>query len=1023
MVLSTQKPNNSITVLHVDDNSNILNLTEDFLEREDNEFVIETATSADNGLDRIRDSTPDCVVSDYDMPGKNGIEFLQSVREEYPDIPFILFTGKGSEAIASEAISAGVTDYLQKKSGAEQYELLANRITNAVEARRTARSATRQAELMRLTELTGNTGGWELDLETGEFLPTSGARQFAGVSPEETFTLEEALDFVHPDDREGVRTALNQAAETGEQVQNIWRIQTAQAETKFVDMTIAPATSDGDVTTLRGAFNDITDQKIRERKLAALNRTTQRLLRANSRQEVAKIGIEAARDILGLQANAIHFSTPDERKLIPAAQTEKSVSLIGDAPTIPVNDSIAGRIYRSGEPTVIEDVHQDSDVYNADSNLKGHFYLPLEDHGILIAGSEQPAAFDKTESTGAKLLAGNIVAALDRIERAETAEQYEKRLSLFFEESPLGAIQWDEKFRFERLNQRAEEILGYSEADLRGGSWEQIVEDTDRDPVRNVVEELLDADGGEYIINKNVTQSGEIRTCEWHNKAVTGSDGDVRAIFSQFRDITDRERRKQQLEEYGTILKALNDAVYVLDEEGRFTYVNDEFVEMVGYERERILGSDPSLIKDESAVRTAEDQLGRLLSSDGPEDVTFEVTIQPREGDPIICEDHMCVLPYEGDSFEGSVGMLRDVTPAKERERQLEQGKRELEDRTEELETLTTELEEQYRHLFEEAPVMAVVTRAADGRPVIKDCNDLFVETLGYEKSELIDKKLEEFYTANSQRKLLDEGGYERALTGEFVHETRELVTANGETVETLLRAVPREDTEPDSRGTLAFYVDISERKRLERQRDRLEEFTRIVSHDLRSPLTVANGHIELAQQECDSDQLVQAADAITRSQALIDNLLRLAREGETVTESEPVKVEDIARRSWKTVETAHATLETEVTTIIEADRSRLQQLFENLYRNAVEHGGDRVTVLVGELDSGFYVADTGAGIPESDRNDIFEAGYSTTDDGTGFGLRIVEQIAEAHGWEIQVTEGTDGGARFEITGVKFTEC
>jgi signal transduction histidine kinase len=154
----------------------------------------------------------------------------------------------------------------------------------------------------------------------------------------------------------------------------------------------------------------------------------------------------------------------------------------------------------------------------------------------------------------------------------------------------------------------------------------------------------------------------------------------------------------------------------------------------------------------------------------------------------------------------------------------------------------------------------------------------------------------------------------------------------------------------------------------------------------------------------------------------LIEDLLTLAREGEQVGETEPVGLADVAKTSWQTVNTEQATLETDTTQAIQADRSRLQQLFENLYRNAVEHGGDDVTVSVGVIDDGFYVADTGPGIPESDREEVFEAGYSTNEDGTGFGLRIVEQIADAHGWEIIVTESKGGGARFEITGVETGE-
>lgn len=103
------------------------------------------------------------------------------------------------------------------------------------------------------------------------------------------------------------------------------------------------------------------------------------------------------------------------------------------------------------------------------------------------------------------------------------------------------------------------------------------------------------------------------------------------------------------------------------------------------------------------------------------------------------------------------------------------------------------------------------------------------------------------------------------------------------------------------------------------------------------------------------------------------------------------------------------------------ADESRLQQLLENLISNAIEHSGDDVTVTVGELDDGFYVEDNGVGIPETGRESVFEPGYSTTQDGTGFGLHIVDQVVEAHGWDIQVTTGPQGGARFEITNVEYS--
>ena len=127
---------NTIRVLHVDDDPGVAELTASFLTRADDRFEVETVAGADAALERIDGSAVDCIVSDYDMPGRNGIEFLRAVRESYRTLPFILFTGKGSEEVASEAVSAGVTDYLQKGTGTEQYDLLANRITNAVSRNR-----------------------------------------------------------------------------------------------------------------------------------------------------------------------------------------------------------------------------------------------------------------------------------------------------------------------------------------------------------------------------------------------------------------------------------------------------------------------------------------------------------------------------------------------------------------------------------------------------------------------------------------------------------------------------------------------------------------------------------------------------------------------------------------------------------------------------------------------------------------------------------------------------------------------
>lgn len=208
----------------------------------------------------------------------------------------------------------------------------------------------------------------------------------------------------------------------------------------------------------------------------------------------------------------------------------------------------------------------------------------------------------------------------------------------------------------------------------------------------------------------------------------------------------------------------------------------------------------------------------------------------------------------------------------------------------------------------------------------------------------------------------------------------------------------------------------------LTRQRDRLDQFASVVSHDLRNPINVASGRLKLATDECDSDQLEIIDRALTRMEELIDDALLLARQGQTVGETESIRLADLAEQCWETVATADATIECQTDAIIQADHSRLADVFENLFRNAIEHGNDSVTITVGTTESGFYVADDGPGIPPDEREQIFETGYSTETDGTGFGLAIVREIIEAHSWEISVGDSETGGARFDITGVEFLD-
>ena len=628
-----------VRVLYVGDGTAIPGASAADLGDGEARITVRTAGSAAEGLGSLADGDIDCVVSEYALGGRNGIEFLEAVRRERPDLPFVLCAGEGSEAIASEAIAAGVTDYVPSEAAGA----LATRVLDAVERSRSGGGGAEYERELRRTKhryraifedpniLAGliDTDGTVLDINRTamEYVDAT----LAEVTGE---PFRETPWFDHAETaREEVKRWVDRAA-SGEYVEfEADRVQ-PNGDVYTVEGVFRPVTDDdGEVVSLLITSRDVTDEKGRERQLSALNRVTRELIGAGTRAAVGEIGVEAARDVLGLATSGIHLYDAERAGLVPVAITEEGRELVGDPPTFTEGDSIAWRVYERGEPLAKDRVDGDPEAYNRDTAVRSELYLPLDEYGILIAGSPAPAAFDDSDVLFGEMLANSLVAAFEQVERTEQL----------------------------------------------------------------------------------------------------------------------RER--------------------------------------------------------------------------------------------------------------------------------------------------------------------------------------------------------------------------ERELT---------------------------------------------------RQNDRLEQFASVVSHDLRNPLNVAEGRLEMARAEHGSEHLEAVEKAHGRIEALIDDLLALARQGEAVTDPEPVALTGLLEGCWGNVRTDDAALVVGGDPTIRADRSRLKQLFENLFRNAVEHGGDGVTVTVGPLADGFYVEDDGPGIPDDERDTVFDAGYSTDPEGTGFGLSIVEEITEAHGWTVRAAEGSDGGARFEITGVGF---
>ncbi|APE96302.1 PAS domain S-box protein [Halodesulfurarchaeum formicicum] len=889
------EPSPEIVVLHVDDDPNFGSLLREALEATDDRFRIETAANGAAALDRLGDGQFDCVVSDYKLPGMDGLELLAAVRESEPDLPFLLFTGEGSEVIASEAIRAGVTDYLKKRPGENRFSLLANRIRNAVEqvrAERQAAAARRINVVVRKVNeaLVRAETRAEIDEQVCSILSAADPYRFAWIGD-----LDETTDTIEPRSTAGTESAylssIDIAAEGGD---------------------------------------------------------------------------------------------------------------LAQGPT--------ARALREDELTVVQDISEDPDYEPwretaLEQGFRSSAAIPLtyEDtqYGVLNVYADRPNAFDTREVTLLSDLGESIAHAYHRVsmqERNATQIDQLERLTDLFDQAQsiadLGAWETDVLAETGWWTEQVSRIYGLPlDYEPDPGEGIEYFHPEDRETIREAYERAIDQ-GEPYDLELRVVdEQGEHKWVRARGEPQL-EDGTVTRVRGTLQDITDTKAREEDLKRTNAVLSKLVETLpqgILVEDESRSVLVTNQrlfsLLDMPGSPTE-VEGADCEALIEEvkgqfDTPETFADRITELVGNRTPVDHE-ELTLA--DGRTL----ERSYRPLELPEGRGHLWVYREITDRRERQRELETVLERMND--------------------------AVFVHATDGPFLF--VNQAACERYGYTEADLAEMTPADL-DVPAEAEHVEERIETVTTQGEYVFET-EHRTATGETFPVEVSA--SRITFRGEPAVLSIVRDVTERKaqadRLRRQNARLEEFASVVSHDLRNPLNVAQGRIELARETGSTDHLTAAKDGVDRSLELIEDMLALARAGEGASEAEPVALSEFAATCWTQVDTDPAALTVEATGTILADRSRFRQLLENLFRNAVEHGGEAVTVTVGDLEDGFYVADDGAGIPEAEQNAVFETGHTESASGNGLGLSIVTQIADAHGWELAVTESEAGGARFEFRGV-----
>jgi len=952
---------NSIDILHVDDDPDFADLVQSYLHNENEQFNVVTATSPADGLDILTERDIYCVVSDYDMPRTNGLEFLDLVHQEKPDIPFILFTGKGSEEIASEAITAGVTDYI-RKGGTEQYTVLAHRIDNAVEQYRATVTAERTKR--RLRELAEKTDDllWMYSADWDELLFVNSAYEdVLGRSVEKLRNNpRDFLNAVHPDDRDRVKDVMERVS-NGQSQEIEYRVNEGDDFSRWVSVKVEPILdADGAVERIVGYSHEITERKKRQRRFEAIFDNTYQFTGLLEPDGTLLEANDAFLSFSGVSREAVVG-----RQLWQSTWFEEN---------------------ESARHTAQEAVERARDGTPFRSRLR-------------IQGAEQEAIIDFSvrpitdEQEGVSLLVLEGRDITERKEQVFIEQALDTLTDVFYVVNPDGTL--------DRWNERLEEVTGYYSDEIESMQATEFFPETHQDRIADAINTTFET--GEVEVEADfLTKGGERIPHEFTGARITDTDGNPSGLVGVGRDLTDHRQRTQELERkeqrYQAVFEDPNILVALLDTNGTVHQVNDTAMGYVDVDQNDVTGQlfweTPWWSHSTDLQENLREWIER--AADG-EYVEYEC--DHSESGEHLFTVHGMIRPVT--NTDGNVVSLiasaQDITAQKERERELER-----------YEALTQQ----------SSDILTVIDEAG----VIQYQSSSIESVLGYEQAALVGRLAFEYIHPEDRDNVRDRFAKLIGRSGASTERvTYRMQHADGSW--RWIESIGKNQMDTELDGYTITSRDITEHKqreaKLEHKNEQLEEFARIVSHDLRNPLNVLVGSLELAQETGEMDHLETCEQAVHRMDQLIDDLLSLAQQGKQIESVESADLDQVAKTCWETVETKDATLAIETDQIVEADRSRLRQLLENLVRNAIDHGGDGITLTVGDLEDGFYVADDGSGFEIEDIETVLESGFSTDSDGTGLGLAIVQEIVSAHGWDIRVSESKSGGARFDITGIE----
>jgi len=778
---SSRPPHDSgeISILHVDDQADFLEMAAHFFKRKHERFAVETATSASEGLTRLSETEVDCIVSDYEMPGMNGLEFLEAVREEHPDLPFILFTGKGSEEVASDAISAGVTDYLQKEAGSDQFTLLANRIENAVHQTRTEHRLEESHRRFRtlLSNVPGmayrcrNERGWPMLFVSNDCADLMGYEGSELVDGDVSY----GRDVIHPDDRDRVWQSVQTALESREPFRVEYRIRTADDGEKWVWEQGQGVFEDGEAVALEGFITDVTERMRSQERLEYQSS----LMEAQMETTIdGLLVVDEDRNIVSYNDRFTEmWEIPDE-----VAETKSDEALLEWV----VEHKLA-------DPEefleLVEELYERPAETSRDE-------VQLTD-GRVFDRYSAPVIGDDGTNYGRLWVFRNITA---RKERERELEQQEFLFSRVQEVVDVGVWEYNPQTDDISWSDGIRRIHGVDD------DYEPTLEEAlefyhpdDRDEITKAVTRAIEDREGYDLELRIVRPDGDVRDVRARGEVGTDEHGETELVRGVFQDITERKERERELQKFKAAVEQAGHAIYITDIDGTIEYVNPAFEEVTGYPAEEAIDETPAILSSGEYDDAFYERLWETIQAG--EKWEHEIIDQRKDGTEVVLDQTIAPIEIDSGETDGFVAVNRDITDREERKEQLQI----------------------YKYACNSAlSGMAIAT--LDGE--VRSVNPAFCDMWGYEsEQELVGDSVTAFWerpedAADAVTTIRETGSWEGELRA---------VRQDGSTFTAFCSASYVTDDAGEPIALMSSFVDITERKEHEQELANREQRLRTI--------------------------------------------------------------------------------------------------------------------------------------------------------------------------------------------------